>query len=425
MGASKIIQGVRGFPDLLPAEAHLWQKIEGVFRKTMQRYAYNEIRLPFLEKTELFQRGLGEATDVVSKEMYAFADRHQESICLRPEGTAGIVRAGIEHGLLYHQMQKWWSYGPMFRYERPQKGRTRQFFQWSMEVFGAKGPVVEAELLVICSALWAALGLQDKLSLELNTLGNQESRLRYREVLVRYFNDHKNHLSDEEQERLSRNPLRLLDSKNPVIKALIQNAPLLSDYIDPASRTHHQALKDLLDDLSISYHENAALVRGLDYYGKTVFEWTTTELGAQGTVCAGGRYDTLVEQLGGPVVPAAGLAIGMDRIVALCQPKEASPVDIMMLALDEESYTKLFALREALLLQNPTRSIAIDLQGGTIKGQLKRAHALHASLAIIMGEEERMAESVTLKWLYQDKEQHRVSFDQCAATIKEAKLWFT
>ncbi|MGH8120188.1 MAG: histidine--tRNA ligase, partial [Gammaproteobacteria bacterium] len=310
------IQTVRGMHDIMPAEARRWRRTENTIISIIRSYGYEEIRLPVVEKTELFACSIGQYTDIVTKEMYTFKDRNDDSLTLRPEGTAGCVRAGLEHGLFHNQVCRLWYMGPMFRHERPQKGRQRQFHQIGIEAFGLAGPDVDAEMIILCARIWKALMLPP-VSLELNTLGTPRSRQRYRDLLVEYFSAHEKELDEDSRHRLRHNPLRILDSKNPDMQSLISAAPLMFDVLDTEAAEHFSGLRSLLDAANIAYTINPCLVRGLDYYGKTVFEWTTTRLGAQGTICAGGRFDDLVELFGGNPVPAIGCAMGLERLMEL------------------------------------------------------------------------------------------------------------
>lgn len=312
------IQSIRGMHDVLPEHSGLWQYFERIIRNTIQQYGYREIRMPVVESTDLFCRSIGEVTDIVEKEMYTFQDRNGDSLTLRPEGTASCVRAAIQHGLLHNQQQRLWYMGPMFRHERPQKGRYRQFHQIGVETFGIDGPDIDAELIMMTARFWQQLGLNN-IRLELNTLGSNEARSTYRDVLVDYLNQHHDQLDDESQRRLTSNPLRILDSKNPAMQDMIEAAPKLMDHLDDESRDHFEQLQQILSQAGIEFRINTRLVRGLDYYCKTVFEWVTDELGAQGTVCAGGRYDGLVEQLGGKSTSAAGFAMGVERLLSLIE----------------------------------------------------------------------------------------------------------
>ena len=316
---AELIQAVRGMNDILPPETALWQHAEKIMRKALHSFGYQEIRFPILEKTELFKRSIGEITDIVEKEMYTFLDRNQEGLTLRPEGTASCVRAGIEHGLLYNQIQRLWYSGPYFRYERPQKGRYRQFHQYSAEVFGLAGPDIDAELILLSATILEKLGIRSSVTLQLNSLGTPESRKTYRKQLVAYLEKHKADLDEDSLRRLTTNPLRILDSKNPALKEIVANAPKLIAFLDQESLTHFEKLQEYLTQAGVAFEVNPCLVRGLDYYTKTVFEWVTNALGAQGTVCGGGRYDGLVEQLGGKPTPALGFSFGMERTILLMQ----------------------------------------------------------------------------------------------------------
>ncbi len=394
---SKVIQAVRGMNDILPEEAARWQYVEDCARQVLAAYGYREIRLPILEKTELFARSIGEVTDIVEKEMYTFEDKNGESVTLRPEGTAGCVRAGIEHGLLHNQVQRLWYAGPMFRHERPQKGRYRQFHQIGVEAFGLEGPDADAELILMGARLWRALGVKD-LRLELNSLGTPESRAAYREALVRYLHAHYEALDEDSRRRLARNPLRVLDSKNPAMREVIAGAPSLLDHLDEASRLHFEALCRLLDAAGVAYEINPRLVRGLDYYTRTVFEWVSPGLGAtQNTVCAGGRYDGLVAQLGGLPTPAAGFAIGLERLIALL-PEEGSRVDtcpqVSLILLDAS------LAAEALGLAEQLREAGLRVEGqtgGSLSTQLKRADRRGARFALLLGPDEAARGVVTVK----------------------------
>ncbi|MHB8536082.1 MAG: histidine--tRNA ligase [Sulfuricaulis sp.] len=395
---SKAIQAVRGMNDLLPDAVERWQRIEALARDVLHAYGYREIRLPVLEKSELFARSIGSLTDIVEKEMYSFEDRSGENLTLRPEGTAGCVRAGIENGFLHNQIQRLWYAGPMFRHERPQKGRYRQFHQIGVEAFGIETPDLDAELIVMCARLWRALGL-DGISLQLNSLGTPASRAAYRSELVRYLEARRSVLDEDSLRRLDKNPLRILDSKNPAMQDVVTAAPSLSEHLDDASRAHFERLLDLLRRAGIEYTINPRLVRGLDYYTRTVFEWTTERLGAQSAVCAGGRYDGLVEQLGGKATPAAGFAIGMERLAELLaqqgdQNHEVHPqAYLVLLGADAEG--------EGLTLAERLRDAGVRVEcnggGGSLKTQLKRADRSRARHALLLGEDEVRTASVTVK----------------------------
>ncbi len=395
---SKAIQAVRGMNDLLPEAVERWQRVEATARDVLCAYGYHEIRLPILEKSELFARSIGSQTDIVEKEMYSFEDRNGENLTLRPEGTAGCVRAGIENGFLHNQIQRLWYAGPMFRHERPQKGRYRQFHQIGVEAFGIESPDLDAEIILICARLWRALGLGG-LSLEINSLGTSESRAAYRTELLRYLTSQREKLDEDSLRRLEKNPMRILDSKNPAMREVIAGAPSLHDYLDDGSRAHFERLGEYLRDSGVSCTVNPRLVRGLDYYTRTVFEWTTDRLGAQSAVCAGGRYDGLVEQLGGKPTPAAGFAIGMERLVELLalqgDSQQADRPHGYLILLGEESEKQGLKLAESL--RNAGLRIECNCGGGGLKAQLKRADRSGARLALLLGEEEVRTASVTIK----------------------------
>lgn len=397
----KSIQSIRGMHDILPDAVHLWQDLESQIRRLLDGYGFQEIRLPAVEFTELFARSIGDVTDIVEKEMYTFEDRNGDRLSLRPEGTAGCVRAGIEHGLLHNQVQRLWYKGPMFRHERPQKGRYRQFHQVGVEVFGIPGPDVDAELLAFTARLWKALGLRN-LRLELNTLGTPSSRLRYRERLIAYFESHRDALDPEALRRLHENPLRILDSKHPDTAAVARVAPTLLDDLDAESRAHFDGLLARLDALGIAYTHNPRLVRGLDYYTHTVFEWITDELGAQGTVCAGGRYDGLVEQLGGRATPAIGLAMGLERLVALLIDQNLAgapnaPDIYLVVPGTPAAGPDALALAERLRDELPTLRLVMNCGGGSMKAQMKKADRTGARYAVILGPDEIAAGTVVVK----------------------------
>ncbi len=398
---SKSIQAVRGMNDILPVQTPRWRYLEQTFRVLMARYGYQEIRLPLLEKTELFKRSIGEVTDIVEKEMYTFEDRNGDSLTLRPEGTAGCVRAGIEHGLLHNQTLRAWYGGPMFRHERPQKGRYRQFHQLGVECFGLDGPDIDAELILMSARLWRLLGMDGEVSLQLNSLGSTAARVTYREALVSYFSVHREGLDEDSRRRLHSNPLRILDSKNPDMQALIASAPTLPDYLDPVSQAHFEDLCARLDAAGVAYGLNPRLVRGLDYYGKTVFEWVTTRLGAQGTVCAGGRYDGLVEQLGGRATAGIGFALGMERLVALLDDIDAARINgaphLYMVLAGGAAQHQGPILAERLRDAVPGLRLLMHCGGGSFKSQMKRADRSGARYALILADDEIAADTVTLK----------------------------
>jgi histidyl-tRNA synthetase len=400
--------------DLLPQQTPVWQYLETHVKDVLLAYGYNEIRMPVVEKTELFKRSIGEVTDIVEKEMYTFDDRNGDSLTLRPEGTACCVRAAEQHGLLYNQTQKLWYAGPMFRYERPQKGRYRQFHQIGVECFGFKGPDIDAELILMTARLWRNLGLLQHVCLEINTLGLPEERLLFKNELVSYLEGFVNELDEDSQRRLTTNPLRILDSKNQKTQEILDNAPKLSDFLKEESKGDFDQLLALLDLSGIAYKVNPRLVRGLDYYSKTVFEWVTTELGAQGTVCAGGRYDGLVAQMGGKSTPGVGFAMGMERLVLLLEELDLIPaevhkqVDIYVVAAGEGTLDKAFKLSE-LLRDTGEYKVLQNAGGGSFKSQMKKADKSGASIALILGEQEVKNGVVVIKPLCGDLEQSSVN----------------
>jgi histidyl-tRNA synthetase len=410
---AKSIQAIRGMNDILPAESGRWQLVESTFQSLMQAYGYSGIRMPLVEMTDLFKRSIGEVTDIVEKEMYTFEDRNGDSLALRPEGTASCVRAGIQNGLLHNQVQKLWYGGPMFRHERPQKGRYRQFHQLGVEVFGLPGPDVDVELILMTARLWRQLQVQGKVVLELNSLGSSEARAVYREILVEYFTLHHDNLDEDSQRRLQTNPLRILDSKNPDMQELIAAAPQLNEYLDTESAEHFKQLCSMLDNLGIQYKVNPRLVRGLDYYNRTVFEWTTEQLGAQGTVCAGGRYDGLVQQLGGRATPAVGFALGMERLIALLDDdfvtKTARLPHVYFIMLGAEAERAGWQLSEEWRDQIYELRLVTHTGGGSLKSQMKRADKSGALLAFIIGEDELQSGTVGVKYLRSTDEQFHLS----------------
>ena len=392
-------RSVRGMVDTLPEDSCHWQHLEAVMRTVLRGYGYDEIRLPLIEYTQLFARSIGAVTDIVEKEMYTFEDRNGESLSLRPEGTAGCVRAVVQNNLL-QSTQKLWYMGPMFRYERPQKGRQRQFHQLGVEGFGVATPDLDAELILLAAAIWRALGVDEQLQLELNSIGSPEARREYRTALVAYLTDHKGALDEDSQRRLESNPLRILDSKNPDTQALLSDAPALRDYLDAESLEDFSALTSMLEAAGISYQENPRLVRGLDYYNKTVFEWTTSALGAQGTVCGGGRYDGLVAQFGGRDTPAAGFAIGLERLVLLLKTvasQEAGGSDVYVVLADDGVQQHALPRVEALRAALPNASIHMNLGGGSFKAQFKRADRSGARFALVYGADEVASGAATIK----------------------------
>ena len=410
---AKSIQAIRGMNDLLPDQSPAWQQVESTIRRVAASYGYSEIRMPVLENTALFKRSIGEVTDIVEKEMYTFDDRNGESLTLRPEGTASCVRAGNQHGLLYNQIQRLWYMGPMFRYERPQKGRYRQFHQFGIETFGLSGADADAEVILLSARLWKAFGIADQVELQLNSLGSNEARARYRDALRDYLAQYQEQLDEDSKRRLDSNPLRILDSKDETTQSLLADAPRLSDYWDDESREHFAQLRARLDEAGINYTLNERLVRGLDYYNRTVFEWVTTALGAQGTVCAGGRYDGLVEQLGGKATPAVGFAMGMERLVLLLQEQDKlnprRAVDAYLMPLGEQAELKAPAIAEQLRDALPELRLVTHCGGGAMKKQIKKADKSGAEMALIVGENELAEQQVTVKPLRSDAEQTTLS----------------
>jgi len=402
------LQAVRGMHDILPEQCRYFAHLEEVTREVLTGYGYEEIRLPLVESTELFKRTIGEVTDIVEKEMYTFEDRNGDSLSLRPEGTAGCVRAAIENGLLHNQTQRLWYAGPMFRHERPQKGRYRQFHQFGVETFGMAGPDIDAELILLSRRLWQRLGIEG-VRLEINSLGSPAARADYRRRLVEYLSDHQANLDEDSRRRLHGNPLRILDSKNQAMQDIILGAPRLLDALDAESQSHFEQLRLLLDAAGVAYHINARLVRGLDYYTKTVFEWTTDRLGAQGTVCAGGRYDGLVEQLGGRSTAAAGFAMGVERLVSLLEEGAAPPPfvapDFYLAVVGEEAERHGVVWAEAFRGACPALRLLVNCGGGGFKAQLKRADKSGAAFALVLGEDEVRAGRVGVKPLRQDSPQ--------------------
>ncbi|WP_027966042.1 histidine--tRNA ligase [Halomonas halocynthiae] len=408
---SNKIQAIRGMNDLLPDQSPLWQYFEGQVRALMRHYGYAEIRTPIVEQTALFKRSIGEVTDIVEKEMYTFDDRNGDSLTLRPENTASCVRAAMQHGLLHNQTQRLWYQGPMFRHERPQKGRYRQFHQVGVETFGLDGPDIDAEVILLSARLWKQLGLDQHVTLEINSLGSTEARAAYRDKLVAYFEQHHELLDEDSRRRLTSNPLRILDSKNPDMAEMLGNAPQLIDHLDPDSRKHFDGLTALLKAAGIEYVINPRLVRGLDYYSRTVFEWTTTTLGSQGTVCAGGRYDGLVEQLGGKSVPAVGFAMGIERLILMLDTLKLVPdnaltqLDAYLLPMSEATEPAALLLAERLRDALPALSLQLHCGGGSFKSRIKKADRSGARLALLIGEDELARDSVAIKFLREDREQ--------------------
>ena len=410
---SKQIQAIRGMNDCLPTESGLWQYVESTIRQVVASYGYNEIRTPIVESTDLFKRSIGEVTDIVEKEMYTFADRNSDSLTLRPEGTASVVRAGNEHGLLYNQQQRLWYLGQMFRHERPQKGRYRQFHQFGVEVFGLASPDIDAEVIMLSARLWKKFGISQQVTLEINSLGSTEARAAYKAQLVSYLQERKDQLDEDSLRRLETNPLRVLDSKNPQVQEAVKDAPKLIDCLDEGSEKHFQGLCERLDAFGIQYRVNPALVRGLDYYNRTVFEWVTDSLGAQGTVCAGGRYDGLVEQLGGKSTQGVGFAMGVERLILMLQTlaldKGLAPaVDVYITVMDEsvEHYAR--QISETLRDDIPQLKVMNHCGGGNFKKQMKRADNSGATLALVIGQNEMDGQQVAVKYLREQQPQQLV-----------------
>ncbi|HLD84665.1 MAG TPA: histidine--tRNA ligase [Coxiellaceae bacterium] len=412
------LQAIRGMNDITPAESIYWQEIEAVCRDVAKQYSYREIRFPILEQTQLFKRTIGDATDIIEKEMYTFDDRNGDSLSLRPEGTAGCVRAGIEQNLLHNQIQRLWYLGPMFRHERPQKGRLRQFHQFGVEVFGLRDSAIDVEIILLSKRILNRLSLGDVVTLEINTLGSFEEREAYQTTLVDYYRSHEHVLDEDSKRRLTTNPMRILDSKNPDMKAINDHAPTLMDFISGESKTHFDQVCELLTSEEIQFRVNPRLVRGLDYYCNTVFEWVTDHLGAQGTVCAGGRYDGLVEQLGGKATPAVGFAMGLERLVLLLQEKEKMSVapDFYVVS-DESVKVAALALCEQLRHHAPSITVEMDAMFGKFANQLKRAAKSGAEYALILGEKEAAENQVIMKNL-KLTEQETVSIEELFAAIE-------
>ena len=404
---SSPIQSIRGMHDVLPEQSGLWQWLESSVRDILQSYGYREIRMPIVESTDLFCRSIGEVTDIVEKEMYTFSDRNGDSLTLRPEGTASCVRACVEHGLLHNQQQRLWYMGPMFRHERPQKGRYRQFHQIGIETFGINGPDIDAELILMSARIWKKLGLKN-IRLELNTLGSNAARVAYRDVLVNYLSAHTSVLDEDSLRRLNSNPLRILDTKNPAMQSVVESAPKLMDYIDEESRQHFDQLKRILDAAGIAYNVNPRLVRGLDYYCKTVFEWVSDDLGAQGTVCAGGRYDGLVEQLGGRATPAAGFAMGVERLLSLLEEQGAKhdeAIDVFMVMQGDAAQSAGMLLAERIRDAWPGLKLQTSCGGGSFKSQIKKADKSQAQIALILGDDEISQNKIAVKHLREQMDQ--------------------
>jgi histidyl-tRNA synthetase len=413
---STTLQAIRGMNDILPADAELWEQFEETIRDWLRAYGYRPIRMPLVEPTPLFARAIGEVTDIVEKEMYSFEDSlNGEKLTLRPEGTASCVRAVLQHNMLYDGPKRLWYMGPMFRHERPQKGRYRQFHQVGVEALGFTGPDIDAEQIAMCARLWDDLGLEG-IRLEINSLGQSEERARHRADLIAYFEQHQDQLDAEAKRRLHSNPLRILDTKNPAMQALVEAAPKLMDFLGDESLAHFNGVQQTLKDLAIPYRINPRLVRGLDYYNLTVFEWVSDDLGAQGTVCAGGRYDGLVAQLGGKPAPACGFAMGIERLLALWQDqgyKHETPAPDAYFV-HQGAAAGRFAFRVAEALRSAGFAIHLHCGGGSFKSQMKKADASGAPVALIVGDDEAAENAVTVKELRADAEQQRIGFDQLA-----------
>lgn len=421
---TKQIQAVRGMNDCLPNDSGIWLWVENTIRQVVAAYGYQELRTPIVESTNLFKRSIGEVTDIVEKEMYTFADRNGDSLTLRPENTASCVRAGNEHGLIYNQQQRIWYMGPMFRHERPQKGRYRQFHQFGIETFGLEGPDIDAEVIMLSARLWKVFGISEYVTLELNSLGSNQARANYRDALVAFLLERKDKLDEDSLRRLESNPLRVLDSKNTQVQEAILGAPSLMDYLDDESKLHFEGLCKKLDDMGIQYRINPRLVRGLDYYNRTVFEWVTDSLGAQGTVCAGGRYDGLVEQLGGKSSPAVGFAMGIERLVLMLQTLELTshvpkPVDVYVTALGETTELYAMTLSEELRDVCSTLRVQTHCGGGNMKKQMKRADKSGASVVVLLGENEMQQQTATVKFMTGDNTQQTVDKNELVRLLNE------
>jgi len=414
---NKVLQAIRGMNDCLPSETNVWQMVESVLRRVASNYGFAEIRMPIVESTALFKRSIGEVTDIVEKEMYTFDDRNGDSLTLRPEGTASCVRAGNQHGLLYNQEQRLWYMGPMFRHERPQKGRYRQFHQFGLEAFGIATPDIDAEIILLTSRLWRELGINEFVTLELNSLGSNEERANYRDALVEYLTEREESLDEDSKRRMQTNPLRVLDSKNPQVQEALTDAPSLSDYFGEETKAHFTSLCARLDAAGIKYKLNERLVRGLDYYNRTVFEWVTDSLGAQGTICAGGRYDGLVEQLGGKATPAFGFALGIERLVLMLTELDKvtnvrPQVDAYVVILGDGAQIAANQLAEQWRDQVPDIRLQCHCGGGNMKKQLKRADKSGAKIALILGDNEIAEQQVMVKYLRGQQEQQSLAFEQ-------------
>lgn len=418
------IQAIRGMNDILPQQTDYWSYLEDILRQVVNSYGYNEVRFPILENTALFKRTIGEVTDIVEKEMYTFDDRNGESVTLRPEGTAGCVRAGIENGLFYNQIQRLWYLGPMFRYEKPQLGRFRQFYQFGVEAFGLQGPDIDIEQLLLTARIWENLGLTDQVALQINSLGSCLSREKYRQKLVEYLNDNIDSLDEDSRRRLSTNPMRILDSKNPDMQLMLSAAPRMIDYLDDEERKHFDRLRRLLDAVHIPYEVNSRIVRGLDYYNSTVYEWVTDRLGAQGTLCAGGRYDSLVEHLGGKATPAVGFAMGLERVVTLLETVYTpfSSPQVYLILVGEAAVEQGIILSEQLRTELPEMRIVNDYTGGSFKSQFRRADKSGAKVALIIGQDEVETNRVSLKYLREERPQITVPKEELNTPLLQALM---
>ncbi len=417
------IQAIRGMNDILPGETPVWQYLEDTVQRVLQRYSYRELRFPVLEQTQLFKRSIGEVTDIVEKEMYSFDDRNGDNLSLRPEGTAGCVRAAEEHGLLYNQQQRLWYKGPMFRYERPQKGRYRQFHQIGVEAYGMAGPDIDAEVILLCARLWQALGLSAHVRLEINNIGTSTDRKAYGEALVTYLRRHEAALDEDSRRRLGSNPLRILDSKVPSTQAILEDAPVLADFTSVETREHFAALQALLCAAGVAFTVNPRLVRGLDYYNNMVFEWITSALGAQGTVCAGGRYDGLVAQLGGRGTPAVGFAMGVERLVLLLQESGALPAALtqqldLYIAVGDGLGAQALVLAETLRDRLPALRVQLNCGGGKISNQLKRAFNIGATRALVLETAEDGQVQARLRHLHDDTAPQLLRCDEVADVLQ-------
>lgn len=420
---SKQLQAIRGMNDGLPEQTALWRWVESRIRKVVASFGYQEIRTPILESTDLFKRSIGEATDIVEKEMYTFDD-YGDSLTLRPEGTASCVRAGNQHGLLYNQQQKLWYMGPMFRHEKPQKGRYRQFHQFGVETFGLPGPDIDIEVIMLSARLWREFGINDAVTLQLNSLGSPAARADYREALVEYLSAHEEQLDDDSKRRLNTNPLRVLDSKNPQVQALVKDAPVLLDYLDEESKQHFSELCERLSQLGIEFEVNPRLVRGLDYYNRTVFEWVTDKLGAQGTVLAGGRYDGLVEQLGGKPTTAVGFAMGLERLILMIETLQTAQIsnaaaDVYVMPMSAEQFVYAMQAAEQLRESLPAINVQLHCGGGNMKKQFKRADKVGAQVGIVIGDSEAESRSVAVKPLRNQGDQQTISLADMPTLVQQ------